>query len=93
MKQLKVLTVCGLGFGTSLMMLMSIQDIGKKYGIEITGEAIDLGSYKGKQADLIVASSEIANQIEADGIPVIGITNLIDLEEIENKVKVIFEKI
>lgn len=93
MKEIYVLTVCGLGFGTSLMMLMSIQDIGKKYDIKVNGEATDLGSYKGKNADLIVASSEIANQIESATIPVIGITNLIDLEEIENKVKVVFESL
>ena len=63
---MKVVTVCGMGFGTSLMLLMSVKESGRKYGITVEGEATDLGSYKGKSCDLIVASSEIAKQIEAE---------------------------
>ncbi|MEA4876143.1 PTS sugar transporter subunit IIB [Anaerorhabdus sp.] len=90
MKELKVLSVCGMGFGTSLMLFMTIQDIGKKYDIKITGEACDLGSYKGKPCDLIVASSEIAQQIKSDDIPVLGISNLLDKNDIEEKIKQYF---
>ena len=32
---MKVITVCGMGFGTSLMLLMSIKEIGKKHGVDI----------------------------------------------------------
>lgn len=58
------------------MLLMSVKESGRKYGITVEGEATDLGSYKGKSCDLIVASSEIAKQIEAD-VPVLAITNLL----------------
>ena len=81
---MKVVTVCGMGFGTSLMLLMSVKESGRKYGITVEGEATDLGSYKGKSCDLIVASSEIAKQIEAD-VPVLAITNLLDKAEVEEK--------
>ena len=46
---MKVVTVCGMGFGTSLMLLMSVKESGRKYGITVEGEATDLGSYKGKK--------------------------------------------
>lgn len=46
----EVVTVCGMGFGTSLMLLMSVKESGRKYGITVEGEATDLGSYKGKAA-------------------------------------------
>ena len=82
---MKVVTVCGMGFGTSLMLLMSVKESGRKYGITVEGEATDLGSYKGKSCDLI-ASSEIAKQIEAD-VPVLAITNLLDKAEIEEKIR------
>lgn len=90
MKELKILSVCGMGFGTSLMMLMTIQDIGKKYDVKVTGEACDLGSYKGKKCDLIVASSEIASQIRSENIEVIGIKNILDKKEFEEKMKKYF---
>lgn len=81
---MKVITVCGMGFGTSLMLLMTIQEIGKKHGIRIEGEAVDLSSYKGKSCDLIAASSEIARQIVSD-VPVVAISNLLDKADIESQ--------
>lgn len=83
---MRVVTVCGMGFGTSLMLLMSAKEIGKKYGVTVEGEATDLGSYRGKPCDLILASSEIAKQIDAT-VPVLAITNLVDKAEIEEKFK------
>lgn len=82
---MRVITVCGMGFGTSLMLLMTIKDIGKKHGVKVEGEAVDLGSYKGKSCDLIAASSEIAKQIVAD-VPVISIKNLLNKAEIEEQI-------
>ena len=83
---MKVVTVCGMGFGTSLMLLMTIKDIGKKYGVNIEGEAVDLGSYKGKSCDLIAESDEIAKQIVSDA-PVLPIKNLLNKADIEEQLK------
>lgn len=82
---MRVVTICGMGFGTSLMLLMSIQEIGRKHGVDITGEAVDLGSYKGKPCDLIAATSEIARQVVSDK-PVVFIENLLNKKEIEEKI-------
>ena len=82
---MRVITVCGMGFGTSLMLLMTIKDIGKKYHVAVEGEAVDLGSYKGKPCDLIAASSEIAKQIVAD-VPVLSVTDLLDKKGIEEMI-------
>ena len=82
---MRVITVCGMGFGTSLMLLMTIKDIGKKHHVAVEGEAVDLGSYKGKPCDLIAASTEIAKQIVAD-VPVLSVTNLLDKKGIEEMI-------
>ena len=82
---MRVITVCGMGFGTSLMLLMTIKDIGKKHHVAVEGEAVDLGSYKGKPCDLIAASSEIAKQIVAD-VPVLSVTSLLDKKGIEEMI-------
>ncbi len=82
---MRVITVCGMGFGTSLMLLMTIKDIGKKHHVAVEGEAVDLGSYKGKPCDLIAASSEIDKQIVAD-VPVLSVTNLLDKKGIEEMI-------
>lgn len=88
---MRVLTVCGMGFGTSLMLLMTVKEIGRKYGVPIDGEAVDLGSYKGKSCDLIAASDEIARQIRCD-VPLLAIKNLLDKAEIEEQLKPFLEK-
>ena len=92
MSTIHVITVCGMGFGTSLMLLMSIKDIGKKHGMEISGEAVDLGSYKGKRCDFIAASSEIAKQIQGENVPVVSIDNLLSKSEIEEKIMPLLTK-
>lgn len=83
---MRVVTVCGMGFGTSLMLLMDIQAIAKKHGFKVEGEATDLGSAKGKPCDFMVASSEIAPELKGEPIEVVGIDNLLDKREIENRV-------
>lgn len=84
---MRILTVCGMGFGTSLMLLMSIQEIAeKKYGFKVQGEACDLGSAKGRQCDLIVAATDIAKELKDWPVDVVSIENIVDKIEIERKV-------
>lgn len=82
---MKILTTCGMGFGTSLMLLMEIQAIGRKHGIEIAGEAVDLSGVKGVDCDAVFGSSEIVKELRDVSVPVIGITNILDKSEIETK--------
>lgn len=83
---MEILTVCGMGFGTSLMLLMEIQDIAKKHGFTVGGEATDLSSAKGRKCDMIVASSEIAKELAEEEVKVVPIINILDKKEIEEKV-------
>jgi PTS system ascorbate-specific IIB component len=75
-----------MGFGTSLMVLMNVQELGKAHGIEVKGEAVDLSSAKGREADLIVASSEVAGELSGSTAPVVALNNLVDKNELEQKV-------
>jgi ascorbate PTS system EIIB component len=90
---MKIVAVCGMGFGTSLMLLMEVQAIGKKHGYTIDGEATDLGSAKGKTCDFMVASSEIASELSDEAVEVVSINNLLDKDEIESKVMPVIERI
>ncbi len=82
---MKILTTCGMGFGTSLMLLMEIQEIGRKHGITVEGEAVDMSSVKGRPCDAIFGSSEIVGDLGDLNVPVVGITNILDKQEIEAK--------
>lgn len=90
---MKALSVCGMGFGTSLMLLMELQSIAKKHGYTVEGEATDLGSAKGKSCDFIIASLEIATELEGEGVPIVAIQNILDKQEIEQKAMPVIKQI
>ena len=90
---MKIVTVCGMGFGTSLMLLMDIQAIAKAQGYEVNGEATDLGSAKGMTCDFMVASSEIAGELKDEAVEIVPIMNILDKQEIEEKVMPVIKRL
>ncbi len=61
---MKIITVCGNGIGSSLMLAMKIEEICKEEGIDAQVESSDFNSAQGKSADLIVTVKELAEQFE-----------------------------
>ena len=69
--KLKVLTVCGNGIGSSLMLAMKVQEICAEEGIDADVESCDFNSAQGRPADLIVTVKELAQQFEGCNVAVI----------------------
>ena len=69
--KLKVLTVCGNGIGSSLMLAMKIQEICAEEVIDADVESCDFNSAQGRPADLIVTVKELAQQFEGRNVAVI----------------------
>ncbi|GAA0740988.1 PTS sugar transporter subunit IIB [Clostridium oceanicum] len=90
--RINVITVCGCGLGTSLMLLMDVQSIGKKQGIEVRGEAVDLGTARSKSPELFITSEEIAKKLDVEK-PLVAIKNILDKKEIEDKVIPVIKEI
>jgi len=88
---LKIITVCGMGLGTSLMMKMNIESVLKKLGKSAQIDNVDLGSIKGVDADLIIASKEMETRLNSLKCPKIFINNLIDQSELEQKLRDFFK--
>jgi len=56
----KIVTVCGNGIGSSLILRMKIEEICREEGIEATVESADLNSALALHPDLIVTVAELA---------------------------------
>ncbi|WP_300347736.1 PTS sugar transporter subunit IIB [Clostridium sp.] len=85
---MKILTVCGFGVGTSLLLKMTIESVLSEEGIEGEVEAQDMTSVCGNSADLIFTSKEIKEQIEGNVTgKIINISNFMDKEEIRKYIK------
>lgn len=84
---MRIATLCGMGFGTSMILKLTIDDIFKAEGI--SGHQIipwDLGSFKGQKADLVVAPIDMKSHLKQSSIKVVYIKNLVDKVEIKQKI-------
>lgn len=82
----KVLCVCGVGQGTSLLLKMNVADILQEKGISADVDNCDLTSASGENADLIVTNSEFSKQINNDA-PIVIVENYFDKNEIREKIE------
>ena len=85
---ISILTVCGNGIGSSLMLKMKIEEICAENNIEAQVESIDFNAAQGRKADLIVTVKELAEQYGMKHIYTINrnISNKVIPSEIGDKV-------
>ena len=81
---MKIITVCTMGIGTSILLKMNIEAALERLGITGTVEASDLSSAKGaaRSADLIMTNAEMARALADAAIPVHVVRNFMDGAEI-----------
>ena len=87
---MKILAVCGLGQGTSLILRMTIESVLKELGVEAEVEHMDVSSAKGMHPAFIVTSKELADTMEESGgapAPVVIVNNYFDEKEVFAAVK------
>ena len=81
-----IVTVCGLGVGSSLIMKMTVENALKELGVKATVEHWDMGTIKSKQADLIITTDGFKRDF-ADRENVIFVTNIVNKEEMKTKLQ------
>ncbi|NMC47706.1 MAG: PTS sugar transporter subunit IIB [Chloroflexi bacterium] len=81
-----IATLCGMGFGTSMMLKLFIDDILKVEGIKAEINPWDLGSFKGNKVDIVVAPIDMESHLRDYTAKVVYINNLVDKAEIKEKV-------
>lgn len=84
---MKIAAVCGSGLGSSFMVEMNIKSILDKMGVEgIDVTHFDLGSATPGAADVFFVASDLGESMaHLDNVVVLD--SIIDMEELERKVK------
>jgi PTS system ascorbate-specific IIB component len=84
---MKIIAVCGMGIGTSVLLKMNTEKVLRKLGIDADVEAADIGVARGmaRDAEIVLTSEELAEEIGDVEAQVIVIDNFFDLEEITEK--------
>ena len=84
---MKIVCVCGMGLGSSVIAKMNIEQVLKKMNLSATMETCDLGSVRGVPADLYVTTRELAVSMPAEvQSKTIVLTNFVRKVEIESSI-------
>lgn len=68
---LNIITVCGNGIGSSLMLKMKIEEICEENGIAAHVESLDFNAAQGQPCDLIITVKELARQFEGKRVGIV----------------------
>lgn len=88
MSKLKIMTVCGFGLGSSMVLKMNLDSVLKDLGIEAEVFTGDVSSAIGTSCDYIFTSNELAGNLKTSSkAPVVVINSFVNKEEIKEKVQ------
>lgn len=83
-----IMVCCGSGLGSSFMIQMNVEKALKEMGVEgVNVDHCDLGSAKGTNSDLFIGTRDIASELVEIGKPVISLVNMLDKEDLKNKLE------
>ena len=80
---MKILCVCGLGQGTSLILKMNVETVLSQLGIDADVENTDVSSASSESPDYIMTSNELAQSLENHPSKIIIVNNYFDMNEIK----------
>ncbi|MBO0420374.1 PTS sugar transporter subunit IIB [Vagococcus fluvialis] len=75
---LKIVTVCGAGVGSSMMLRLFTQQILQAEGIEATVDASDIGSVSPDSYDILITTSDFADTLRGSSATIVRIDNMMD---------------
>ncbi len=84
---MKIIAVCGMGIGTSIILKMNIDNALTKLDVDADVEAADISAARGaaSTADFVFTSSELADQLGELDVPIVIIDDFTNVGEIEEK--------
>jgi len=81
---IEIITACGVGMGTSLLLRMYTEDVLEILGVEARVQALDASQARGARADLILTSPALVEVCSGGNAEVKAIKNMTDKDEIRS---------
>lgn len=84
---MKIVTVCGMGIGTSVLLKMNTEKALRALGVDGDVEAADIGTARGaaRGADIVFTSADLVDEIGQVPARVIVIKNFTSVDEVTQK--------
>jgi len=85
---LKIVTLCGFGMGTSLMMKMACDEVLKELGVKAQVFPWDLMSFKGGEpVDIIIGGEDVEPHLRDSESKIILLKDITDKDEMRSKLE------
>jgi len=88
---MKIVTVCGMGIGTSILLKMNTEKALRALGMDRDWdvEAADIGTARGlaRNADMVLTSADLAEELAGIQTKLVVIKNFTDVKEITETLK------
>jgi PTS system ascorbate-specific IIB component len=86
---MRIVTVCGMGIGTSILLKMNTEKALRALGVDGEVEVADIGTARGvaRTADLVLTSADLAEELTGIPTKVIVINNFTSVDEITQKLR------
>lgn len=87
--RIKILAVCGMGIGTSMLLKLQIDKVLKTLDISADVDLADISTARGLavNADLIVTSNELVDRIGDVKAPIVAVVNFMDLNALTEGIR------
>lgn len=84
---MKIIAVCGMGIGTSVLLKINAEKVLKMLGVEATVEAADMSTARKASFDaqIILTTPELVESLRGVNAEIIAIDHFFDLEELNAK--------
>jgi PTS system ascorbate-specific IIB component len=86
---MRIVTVCGMGIGTSILLKMNTEKALRALGVDGEVEVADIGTARGvaRTADLVLTSADLAEELSGIPTKVVVINNFTSVDEITQKLR------
>lgn len=84
---MKIIAVCGMGIGTSVLLKLNADKVLRILGVEATVEAVDVSTAKRASVDaqIVLTTPELVDSLKGLNAEIIPINHFFDLEELTQK--------
>ncbi len=84
---MKIVAVCGMGIGTSVLLKMNIEKVLVHLGLEATVEAVDMSTARsaGFEANIVMTTPDLVDKLQGLPAEIIEVEHFFDLEELQTK--------
>jgi PTS system ascorbate-specific IIB component len=89
MNPVKILTVCGMGVGSSMILRLQVEKAARALGLDVTVEMADISTAGAlaSQVDIILTAPDLAARLGKTPAKIITIKNFMSQAEMTEKLK------